>query len=67
MNELASLLNAVIEAHPRSRLRELEWEALPNEVRNLPRLQPWRGARAPITRVTNIRPITRDEWRAWGL
>lgn len=67
MNELAAILHARLEADPRSKLSQLEWELLPNEARNLPRIPAWRGPRAPITRVTNIMPMTGADWRAWGL
>lgn len=63
MNELAPILNAQLEGHPRFKLAQLEWEALPNEVRNLPRLPP----RQRPTPPEPIRPMTAKDWEAWGL
>lgn len=67
MNELAALLHARLEADPRSKLAQLEWEMLPNETRNLPRMSAWHSKPAPITRAANITRMTGADWRAWGL
>lgn len=67
MNNIASILQSIVEGHPRSRLADLEWEALPNEFRGLPRLPAITARRAPITRAARATRMSRDDWRAWGV
>jgi hypothetical protein len=66
VNNIATILQSIVEGHPRSRLADLEWEQLPNEFRGLPRL-PNMARHAPITRATPVSPMSPVEWRAWGI
>lgn len=60
---IGTLLHAFVEGHERSKLADLEWEMLPNELRGLPRLGP---PTKPRTREP-IRPMTSKEWEEWGI